>query len=54
MTDPSWISLLPAIIAIFLAIWTREVYFSLFTGIYLGWVILSDWNPLLGFVNAIE
>jgi len=54
MTEPNWISLLPALLAIFLAIRTKEVYLSLFAGIYLGWTILADWNPLLGFVDAIE
>jgi Na+/H+ antiporter NhaC len=36
MTDPSWYSILPPIIAIVLAIWTKQVILSLFAGIWMG------------------
>ena len=29
MNDPSWIALLPTVLAIVLAIWSRQVYVSL-------------------------
>lgn len=54
MSDPTWISILPPVIAIVLAIWTRQVYLSLFGGIWLGWTILSGWNPAAGMGGAIE
>lgn len=54
MMEPNWISVLPPVIAILLAIWTREVYLSLFAGIYFGWTIISDWNPLSGLVMAVD
>ncbi|MFC2155652.1 Na+/H+ antiporter NhaC family protein [Acidobacteriota bacterium] len=54
MIDPSWISVLPPILAIILAIYSRQVYISLFAGIYLGRTILSGWNPLTGFASSIE
>lgn len=54
MTDPSWISLLPPLLAISLAIATRQVYLSLAGGVWLGWTILEGWNPLLGLVRAID
>lgn len=53
MDTYGWLSLLPPLIAIGLAIKTRQVYFSLGAGIWLGWTILSDWNPLLGMANML-
>ncbi len=52
--DPSILSLLPPLIAIGLAVWTRLVYVALATGIWLGWTILSGGNPVTGFAGAIE
>ena len=52
--DPSWTSLLPPILAIGLAIWTRQVYLSLGAGVWLGFTILNGWNPLAGLGGAIE
>lgn len=54
MNEPSWISVLPPLLAIILAIAGRQVYISLFAGIYLGWTIISGWNPLTGFAASIE
>jgi len=50
----TWLSLLPPLLAIVLAITTRLIYFSLFLGIWLGWTILSDWNPLNGSLAALD
>ena len=47
-------SLLPPLIAIILAIRTRQVYLSLLVGIFIGWVILSGGNPLTGFFATLE
>lgn len=49
-----FLSLLPPIIAIVLAIRTKQVFISLLFGIWLGWLILSNWNPLTGTFNAIQ
>ena len=54
MTDPTWISLLPPLLAILLAIVSRQVYLSLFAGIWLAWTILSGWNPIAGLGAGIE
>ncbi|MEM8601994.1 MAG: C4-dicarboxylate ABC transporter, partial [Bacteroidota bacterium] len=54
MPDPTWISLLPPVLAIVLAIGTRQVYGSLAAGVWLGWTILNGWNPLAGLGAAIE
>lgn len=54
MTDPGWISILPPVLAIVLAVWTRQVYLSLAGGLVLGWTILEGWNPLKGVAAAID
>ena len=54
MPEPSWISLLPPLIAIALAIGTRQVYLSLAAGVWLGYTILAGWNPLAGLGDAIQ
>jgi Na+/H+ antiporter NhaC len=54
MTEPTWISLLPPILAIVLAITTRQVFLSLGGGIWLGWTVLSGWNPGTGLWRAID
>ncbi len=54
MPEPSWISLLPPVIAIVLAIWTRQVYLSLAAGVWLGWTMVEGWNPLAGAARGIE
>ncbi|MGD8698118.1 MAG: Na+/H+ antiporter NhaC family protein [Gemmatimonadales bacterium] len=52
--EPSVLSLLPPLVAIGLAVWTRQVYVALATGIWLGWTLLSAFNPVKGFAGAIE
>ena len=54
MEDPSWLSLLPPIVAIVTAILTKQVYLSLFAGIWLGWSILGGGNVLTGLRDAIQ
>jgi len=54
MTDPSWYSILPPIIAIVLAIWTKQVILSLFSGIWMGFTLMSGFNPLAGATASID
>ena len=54
MTDPSWYSILPPVIAIILAIWTKQVILSLFAGIWMGSTLLSGFNPLLGATEGLN
>jgi len=54
MTDPTWVSLLPPLLAISLAIISRQVYLSLAGGVWLGWTVLEGWNPGIGLVRAID
>ena len=43
-----WIVLLPPVVAIALAMWTRQIYLSLFAGLWLGTTILAGGNPVAG------
>lgn len=54
MSDPTWLSVLPPVLAIVLAIVTRQVYLSLGAGIWLGATILAGGDPLTGLADAIE
>ncbi len=49
-----WLSILPPIIAIVLALITREVISSLFVGIWFGATLIFDFNPLIGFLRALD
>jgi Na+/H+ antiporter NhaC len=48
------LSILPPVLAIGLAIWTKQVYPSLLAGIWLAWTILNDWNPFAGLVQTVD
>ena len=47
-------SLLPPVLAIVLAIRTKQVFIALIFGIWLGWVILSGGNILLGTTATVQ
>ena len=47
-------SLLPAFVAIATALVTKQVFISLFAGIWLGWTILAGGHPLVGLRDALE
>ena len=49
-----FLSLLPPILAIGLALLTRQVFLSLAAGLWIGFVILAGWNPLSGTFNAMD
>ena len=49
-----WLSVLPPVLAIVLAIRTKQVYISLLFGIWLGWMILANFNPFQGTLRTIE
>jgi len=48
------LSLLPPVLAIILAIFTRQVYVSLLVGIFMGWWIINDGNLWLGFLETVQ
>ncbi len=54
METYGWISIIPPVVAIILAIKTKQVYPSLFLGIWLGWTAIHNWNPLAGLRYALE
>jgi Na+/H+ antiporter NhaC len=54
MSDYGFLSILPPVIAIILALKTKQVYISLVFGIWFSWVIMSDWNFLTGSIATIE
>jgi tetracycline resistance efflux pump len=54
MTDPAWYSILPPLLAIALAIWSKQVIPSLFAGIWMGYTLLNRFNPLAGIVDGLD
>ena len=54
MDSYGWLSILPPLLAIFLAIKTKHVYISLTLGIWLGWTIMNHWNPLAGAIQTVN
>jgi len=47
-------SLVPPVLAIILAIRTKQVYVSLLVGIWLGWIIIDGGNVLQGSLDTIQ
>jgi len=54
MNDYGILSILPPIIAIILALKTKQVYVALLFGIWFAWIIMSGWNFLDGTLATIE
>ncbi|MEQ9404996.1 MAG: Na+/H+ antiporter NhaC family protein [Cyclobacteriaceae bacterium] len=54
MTDYGFWSLIPPLLAIGLAIRTRQVVFSLIIGIFIGYLIISGGNLFSGFLGTVE
>ncbi len=54
MSDYGFLSILPPVIAIILALKTKQVYVALLFGIWFAWVIMSDWDFFDGTIATIE
>ncbi|NNE57506.1 MAG: sodium:solute symporter [Hellea sp.] len=54
MESVGLLSVLPPVMAIALALYTRQVFLSLLAGIWLGFTILADWNPFYGTLDTLE
>ena len=54
MQEYGFLSVIPPLIAIFLAIRTKQVFISLLTGIFIGWLIIGEWNILSGLLLTID
>lgn len=52
--DYGFWSIVPPILTIILAIVTKEILVSLFIGVYLGCLLLVDWNPISSVFKFIE
>ena len=52
--EPGWLSLIPPLVAILLALLTREVILSLFAGVWMGAVFLAGNNPVTGTGGALQ
>ena len=50
---PGWVSILPPLAAILLALITRQVLAALFAGIWLGAFFIFSYSPLNGFLYAL-
>ncbi|MCV9386478.1 Na+/H+ antiporter NhaC family protein [Reichenbachiella ulvae] len=53
MHDYGFWSLVPPMVAIVLALRTKQVFLSLTLGIWLGWVIVNGGNPLTGTMDTL-
>lgn len=54
MEHHGFLSLLPPLLAIILAMRTKQVFISLLFGIWLGWIIMQNWNVITGTTSAIQ
>ncbi|MFN0728451.1 Na+/H+ antiporter NhaC family protein [Polaribacter gochangensis] len=52
--DYGFLSVVPPIVAIILALRTKQVYIALIFGIWFSWLIIKGWNPLDGTLAMIE
>jgi Na+/H+ antiporter NhaC len=49
-----FLSVIPPIVAIVLALKTKQVYIALLFGIWFSWLIIKGWNPLEGTLAMVE
>ena len=54
MDTYGWLSILPPVVAIAIAIKSRQVYLSLGLFVWLGWTIMSSWNPITGLIRSVD
>ena len=51
---PGWLSIIPPLLAILLALLIRQVVISLLAGIYVGAIFLYDFNPMQAFLRLSD
>ena len=51
---PGWLSVIPPLVAIGLALLFKDVLVSLFVGVFSGALILYAWNPFTAFARSID
>lgn len=54
MDSAGWVSILPPVLAIVLALWSKQVILSLFAGIWIGFTVLNGFNPLVGISAGLD
>ncbi|WP_300380985.1 Na+/H+ antiporter NhaC family protein [Henriciella sp.] len=54
MTAGDWLTILPPVVALAIAVWTRNVYIALGIAIWLSETLVSSFNPALGLTGGIE
>jgi Na+/H+ antiporter NhaC len=54
MDNVGWVSVLPPVLAIVLALWSKQVILSLFAGIWIGFTVLHGFNPLVGVTAGLD
>ena len=54
MSSYDFWSVVPPVLAIALAIRTRQVIISLLLGLFAGWTIINGGNPLTGFLDTLN
>ncbi|MBT5187409.1 MAG: hypothetical protein HOM01_11410, partial [Kordiimonadaceae bacterium] len=54
MEDYGVLSILPPALSIALAIYTRNIIFSLATGAFSGALIIANFNPFMAFAEILE
>lgn len=52
--DYGILSIIPPILALAIALWTKKVAFALMLGIFSGSLILNGWNPLIATTSSID
>ena len=52
--EPGWLSLLPPLVAIVLALVFREVVLSLFAGVWFGALLVANWNPVIATMISVD
>lgn len=52
--EPGWISILPPVVAIGLAMAFRQVIVALLAGVWLGALFLADFNPVAGLLRTVD
>ena len=48
------LSIAPPVVAIFLAMYTKQVIISLFAGVWVGGLIIANWNPIVATTTTVD
>ncbi|KAI9226489.1 MAG: Na+/H+ antiporter family-domain-containing protein [Piptocephalis tieghemiana] len=51
---PGWLTMLPVVLLIVVALTTKQVLLALFTGVFLSATVVFGYNPLTGFLRASD